>query len=65
MSKYLKNGRHLIYLDQCVLSRFLEKPENDPWRDLRETILKGNANRQILCPTSLEHLVETSSLPKS
>ncbi len=63
MSKYLQNGMHLTYLDQCVVSRFLQKPENDPWRDLRETILKGNANRRILCPTSLECMVETSSLP--
>jgi hypothetical protein len=63
MSKYLKKGMHLVYLDQCVVSRFLEKPENARWRDLREIILRGNANRRILCPTSLEHLIETSSLP--
>lgn len=65
MSKYLKSGMHLVYLDQCVLSRFLEKPENDQWRDLREIVLKGNAKRRILCPTSLEHLIETSSLPNA
>ena len=53
----------LVYLDQCVLSRFLEKPENEPWSELRELLLKGNVNRRILCPKSLEHLVETSSLP--
>jgi len=53
---------YLVYLDQCVLSRFLEKSKNEAWRDLRETILKGNTNRRILCPTSLEHLIETSSL---
>jgi hypothetical protein len=63
MSKYLKNGMQLVYLDQCVLSRFLEKPENEQWRNLREIILKGNARRCLLCPTSLEHLIETSSLP--
>src|SRR5688572_12234629 len=63
MSKYLKSGMHLVYLDQCVISRFLEKPENDQWSDLREIVLKGNAKRLILCPTSLEHLIETSSLP--
>src|SRR5437773_1636908 len=54
---------YLVYLDQCILSRFLERPENEPWCDLREIILKGNASRRILCPTSLEHLIETSSLP--
>jgi len=54
---------HLVYLDQCILSRFLEAPENEQWRELRNLVLKGNAGRKILCPTSLEHLIETSSLP--
>ena len=63
MSKYLKNGMHLVCLDQCVISRFLDKPENEQWRDLCQTILKGSESRRILCPTSLEHLIETSSLP--
>lgn len=63
MSKYLKNGMHLVYLDQCVVSRFLEKSANEQWRDLRDIVLKGNAKRRLLCPNSLEHLIETSSLP--
>ncbi len=63
VSKYLTKGMHLVYLDQCVLSRFLETPKNTQWCDLCEIILKGNASRRILCPTSLEHLIETSSLP--
>src|SRR6266404_3739211 len=63
MSKYLNKGMHLVYLDQCILSRFLEAPENEQWRELRNLVLKGNAGRKILCPTSLEHLIETSSLP--
>src|SRR5438552_13059447 len=63
MSKYLNKGMHLVYLDQCVLSRFLEKPENEQWQELCNLLLKGNAARRILCPTSLEHLIETSSLP--
>ena len=54
---------YLVYLDQCILSRFLETPKNETWRDLREIILKGNASRRILCPTSMEHLIETSPLP--
>jgi hypothetical protein len=53
----------LVYLDQCVLSRFLDKPGNQQWLELRNLVLKGNAARKILCPTSLEHLIETSSLP--
>jgi hypothetical protein len=63
VSKYLKKGMHLVYLDQCVLSRFLDKPKNQQWIELRDLVLKGNAARKILCPTSLEHLIETSMLP--
>jgi hypothetical protein len=63
VSKYLKKGMHLVYLDQCVLTRFLEKPENEHWLELRHLVLKGNVARKILCPTSLEHLIETSMLP--
>lgn len=61
-SKYLKNGMRLVYLDQCAVSRFLPSPGNVRWREFREVLLKGNANRKILCPSSLEHLVETSML---
>ena len=53
----------LVYLDQCVLSRFLDKPKNQQWLELSDLVLKGNAGRKILCPTSLEHLIETSMLP--
>ncbi|MEI6077586.1 MAG: hypothetical protein WCS94_18540 [Verrucomicrobiota bacterium] len=63
MSKYLKKGMHLVYLDQCVLSRFLDTPKNQQWLELRDLILKGNATRKSLCPTSLEHLIETAALP--
>jgi len=54
---------HLVYLDQCAISRFLPKPDNEQWRKLRDVVLKGNAARRILCPKSLEHLIETSMLP--
>src|ERR1035437_7934840 len=63
MSKYLKNGMHLIYLDQCFLSQFLGKPEDQQWLNLRNLVLDGNSARKILCPTSLDHLIETSTLP--
>ena len=63
VSKYLNKGMQLVYLDQCVISRFLSKPENHQWLELRDLVLKGNAARKILCPTSLEHLIETSPLP--
>ncbi len=53
----------MVYLDQCVISRFLPKPENEQWLELRDLVLKGHAARRILCPTSLEHLIESSSLP--
>jgi hypothetical protein len=63
VSKYLKSGMHLVYLDQCFVSHFLGEPENQQWLELRNLVLKGNAARKILCPTSVEHLFETSMLP--
>lgn len=62
MSKYLNKGMRLVYLDQCVISRFLPNPKNEDWRELCGLVLKGNTARKILCPTSLEHLVETAAL---
>lgn len=53
---------HLVYLDQCAVSRFLPTSGNEQWRELRDVVLKGNATRKILCPSSLEHLIETSML---
>lgn len=53
----------MVYLDQCAISLFLPTPGNEQWRELRDVVLKGNAARKILCPTSLEHLIETSMLP--
>lgn len=53
----------LVYLDQCVISRFLNREENALWRELRDIVLSGNDKHRILCPTSLEHLVETAPLP--
>ncbi len=62
MSKYLKHGMLLLYLDQCVLSRFLATSENEKWRELCDVISRGSAERRFLCPMSLEHLVESSGL---
>jgi hypothetical protein len=62
MGKHLTGQMHLIYLDQCVISRLIHKPENEPWSELRAAIFDGHARRRLLCPTSLEHLVETSAM---
>jgi hypothetical protein len=62
MSKYLKGKMRLVYLDQCVVSRLIQKPENEPWKELRDTIFLCHEKQRILCPSSLEHLVETSAM---
>jgi len=50
-----------IYLDQCVISRFV--PDIDPsWSTLFETLSLGHARGKILCPHSLEHLVESAAM---
>lgn len=63
MSKFLEKGMCLVYLDQCAISRFLPNAGNESWRDLRDVVLKGNTTRKMVCPSSLEHLIETSMLP--
>lgn len=62
MGKYFTGGMHLVYLDQCVISRLIDKPENNRWQELRAALFHGHARRNVLCPTSLEHLVETSAM---
>lgn len=62
MSKYLTDGMHLVYLDQCVVSRLVSRPGNEPWREVRAAILKAHERRRLLSPNSLEHLVETAAM---
>lgn len=63
-SKYLKDGRFLVYLDQCVLSRFRERSTNG-WEDICDLLLSLAERGKILCPVSLEHLMESSQLKDS
>jgi hypothetical protein len=62
VSKYLSRGMHLVYLDQCVVSRLISRPENEPWADVRAAILEAHEQRRLLSPNSLEHLVETAAM---
>jgi hypothetical protein len=53
--------RFLVYLDQCVLSRF---PQNDAgWREVRDLLVRGAEGGRMFCPYSLEHLFETAAMP--
>jgi hypothetical protein len=62
VSKYLTRGMHLVYLDQCVVSRLVSRPENEPWQGMRAAILEAHEQRRLLSPNSLEHLVETAAM---
>jgi len=62
MSKYLTHGMQLVYLDQCVMSRLTERPRNEPWAEMRSALFAAYARRRILCPNSIEHLVETAAM---
>lgn len=66
MSTFDIRGRPmtLVYLDQCALSSLLDQPRNASWVDVRETLLEGNRRRRLLCPYSLEHIVETAAMPR-
>lgn len=62
MGKYLTHGMQMVYLDQCVVSRLLERPHNEPWAEVRAAIFAAHAQRRLLSPNSLEHLVETAAM---
>jgi hypothetical protein len=53
---------HLVCLDQCVVSRLVSRAQNEPWRDVRLAILEAHAQRRLLSPNSIEHLVETAAM---
>lgn len=51
----------LVYLDQCVLSRFVPSPD-EAWHGILDTVLVGSATGKIICPYSLEHLIESAPM---
>ena len=59
MSKYFKGDVYCIYLDQDA-SSCLTHPQNDLWRDIRDLVLLLHGRNRIICPLSLEHVMETS-----
>ena len=64
-SKHLENGMQLLYLDQCVTSRLVQANEDAGWSEVRMLLKKGRAQRRILVPLSLEHLVETAPMAET
>jgi len=60
--KYFPGNVIVVYLDQCVVSLFLPHAVNKPWKPLCAAIERAVDRGFIICPWSLEHLVETSSL---
>jgi hypothetical protein len=53
---------HLVYLDQCVVSRLIDRPHNESWAEVREAILAAQERQRLLSPNSIEHLVETAAM---
>ncbi|HEX5492449.1 MAG TPA: hypothetical protein VFX07_14395 [Candidatus Udaeobacter sp.] len=62
MSEYLRHGMCLVYLDQCVVSRLIDKARNKSWENVRAAIFAAHERRRLLSPNSLEHLVETAAM---
>jgi hypothetical protein len=65
VGKFLTGAMQLVYLDQCAISRFVPKPGNEAWRELRDAIIAAHSRNRLLCPNSLEHLVETAAMNDS
>ncbi len=61
MSKYMKHGMKLIYLDQCATSEIYRDP-NGKWAEIRSLLHQGVKKKRLMCPRSIEHFIETSSL---
>jgi hypothetical protein len=62
MSKYLAHRMHLVYLDQCVVSRLIDRLRNKAWAEVRAGLFKAHLRRRLLSPNSLEHLIETAAM---
>ncbi len=61
MSKYMKHGMELLYLDQCATSE-IYRDTRGRWGDILGTLSDGVRRRRLMCPRSIEHLFETSGL---
>lgn len=51
---------HCIYLDQFAVSNICDEIPDSKWKGISELIRRGVELKRIICPTSIEHLVETS-----
>src|SRR4030042_1707244 len=62
MSKYFSNGMQCIYLDQFAVSNICDMPD-EIWAEISSLIKRGLQLKRIICPLSIEHLLETSGKP--
>lgn len=60
MKKFDEKNKFCIYLDQFVISDFLEE-KSKIWIEIKELIELSFANGLIYCPLSMEHFLETVS----
>lgn len=65
LMKMSRLGRIVVYLDQCAVSRFLVPIASPLWAEFREVLIDGVRKKSLICPNSLEHMVETSGLGDS
>jgi len=54
-----KNNLTIIYLDQFASSGIFESASIE-WTKIKELIVEGFNNNQLICPLSAEHYIETS-----
>lgn len=60
MSKFFSNSMHCLYLDQFVVSYMCDTSPNEKWAYITDLIRLGVKNKQLICPASVEHMIETS-----
>ena len=59
-SKFFKNGMHCLYLDQFAASHICDSPPNEIWTRISSLVKEGVEKRRLICPLSVEHMIETS-----
>jgi hypothetical protein len=52
----------IVYLDQCAVSRFVDRPVDASWKVVHDLLRRGVNAGRVVCPHSLEHAVETSGM---
>lgn len=64
MSKFLVGRTQCLYLDQFAVSRVCASPPPPEWADVSALIKRGVDKNRLICPNSIEQMIETTGMGK-